>query len=309
LRLHSSEVENLKDFKSAPDEVSLDLAGIPITFQAAHPGFYLALDPDLAPFETHSAPEVILRMHNEPAPIPDLGPVLFDSKRNWTLRAWQGKTILHVRAVGLEPNHRYYVIVLDPDLAEGDIYYQGLPGDGRPQFLPVLEPPLDEILLVQLLAQKRGLLFHASGVSLNGHGLLFTGTSGSGKSTLSKQWREVQGVSRLSDEMIGLRLKDDCFWLYGTHRFSSAGVVPPAFTKLDAIFMLKHGLENKAIRLNPSRSASRLLLCSHPPIWDAEGMAFTLQLLDELVQRVPCYEFHFLPDSSSVEYLRWMLSI
>ena len=299
----------MSNINSNPDEISLGLGGLHLSFRAVRPGFRLTLRPALWPYRTQLPPEILFRMHNQPAPIADFGQASFDSGGNWSLHTWQGRNVLRVNAIGQEPNLPTYVIVFDAGGSQGDYYYESVNGVGPPDVVPVLGAPLDEILLVHLLAHGCGVLFHAAGVSLNGQGLLFAGKSRSGKSTLMNLWKNVGEAVLLGDERISMRKQADGYWIYGTPWSSSAGVASPDSAPLEAVFILKHGSKNQAIRLKPSVAASSLLARSFSPFWDSEGMAFTLKFLDELVQTVPCYELNLLPDPSAVEYVRWMLSL
>jgi len=47
-----------------------------------------------------------------------------------------------------------------------------------------------------------------------------------------------------------------------------------------------------------------LLVRCFPPLWDAEGMRFTLDFCAHLVGEVPCYELGFVPDGSVVDFVR-----
>ncbi len=291
-----------------PNQVCLGLGGILLSFQAAYPGLRLKVHPTLLPFRSQLGPEILIHVHNEPAPVTNLSPAWFDSGGNWSLHTWQGKTVLRVRAVGPDPNRPFYVLVLEPNGESGDFYYESVNGSPPPQIVPVLGAPLDEILMVHLLAQGRGLLFHSTGVDLDGCGLLFAGTSGAGKSTLANQWKALDKAVLLGDERISARKTTNGFQICGTPWSSSAGVASPESAPLKAVFILKQASQNAAVRLQPSAAASRLLVRSFSPFWDADGMAYTLKFLDELVHAVPCYEFNFRPDISAVEYIQWLLS-
>ena len=294
---------------SIPDEIKLVLGGIPISLQAAHPGFHLILEPALHPFFSSSTPDVVLQIHNGPSPFQDLGEAIFDSGGNWSLYRWEDRDVFRARANGANPDRPYYIAAIDSDRRRGDIYFEKVSGEDHPNVIPALAPPLDEILVVHLLGQSRGLMVHAGAVSLNGHGLLFTGTSGSGKSTQLKLWKTVPDARLLGDERISIRKDEDHFWIHGTHWRSSAGIASPDAAPLKAIFILNHAISNHATLIQPSVSVPSILVRSFPPFWDAEGMSFTLKFLDELVNSIPCYELSLVPDSSAVDYVRWMLSL
>ncbi len=77
-----------------------------------------------------------------------------------------------------------------------------------------------------------------------------------------------------------------------------------ALSPLEKVFFLRHAEGNHARRVEGITAASMLLARSFPPLWDAEGMQFTLDLLAQLTAAVPCYELGFLPDEQAVEYVR-----
>ena len=81
-----------------------------------------------------------------------------------------------------------------------------------------LEYPLDELLIINLLAQGRGVEVHAAGViDPEGCGHLFLGQSGGGKTTISRLWQGVERAEILSDEdRIILRKEAGRIWMYGT---------------------------------------------------------------------------------------------
>ncbi len=41
-----------------------------------------------------------------------------------------------------------------------------------------------------------------------------------------------------------------------------------------------------------------------PPLWDADGMAFTLDFLNAMVQEISCYELAFVPDERLIDFLQ-----
>lgn len=78
--------------------------------------------------------------------------------------------------------------VFDNDFKHGEVYSR-IPESGTsPDGLlgNPLEYPLAEVLMICLLAQGRGLMFHACGIDDNGRGYLFAGNSTHGKSTMGR---------------------------------------------------------------------------------------------------------------------------
>ena len=144
------------------------------------------------------------------------GELLFDSGATWQLlRAPEGYIYrLATDYFGPTP---FRVAYFNGDFSAARIVIHRAYREAWENFNPA-EYPLDELLLVQLLAQGRGAELHSTGiVDEAGNGYLFLGQSGAGKTTTSMLWLEHPGVSILSDDRIILRQDDNGkVWMHGT---------------------------------------------------------------------------------------------
>jgi hypothetical protein len=116
--------------------------------------------------------------------------------------------------------------------------------------------------------------------------------------------RDGANVPILSDDRIIIRKKEGVFWMYGTpwhgeEEFSSSKGYP-----LDKIYFIKHASRNQITKPPGIEATSKLLSCSFPPFWDKKGMNFTLDLLSDLSNTVPCRELGFLPDNGIMHVIR-----
>src|SRR5205823_7896354 len=103
-----------------------------------------------------------------------------------------------------------------------------------------LDYPLDELLMISLLARGRGVEVHGCGViDTNGVAYLFPGHSGAGKSTIARLWRD-QGATILSDDRLILRLRDGRVWMYGTPWHGEEQFATAASAALSRIYFLQH---------------------------------------------------------------------
>lgn len=252
------------------------------------------------PFISDSDPDITLFVHYGPAPYEDLGPVIFDSGGKWVLHRTEDKLIIFIRQGFSSAPHQ--IVALDTDLKGGDIYCMG--DYWTTHDLSSLGYPLEEVLVVNVLAQGRGVLLHASAVSDGGRGILFSGASGAGKSTMAIIWERQDDVEALSDDRVIVRKHGDRFWGYGTPWHGTARMSSPNAAPIDRIFLIHHAEKNSMVPLSPMDAASRLLVRSFPTFWDKQGMEFTLAFLDELAQTVPCYELGFVPNEEIVEIIR-----
>jgi hypothetical protein len=180
----------------------------------------------------------------------------------------------------------------------------------RPYFDPEkpiypLEYPLDELLLINLLALGRGVEVHACGVvDASGHGHLFIGQSGAGKTTMARLWQDTPDVTILSDDRIILRQIDSKLWMYGTPWHGEAKLASPERAPLARIYFLEKGSKNELIPLRDSLALGRLITCSFIPFYSEPGVAFTLGFFEKVVKAIPCNELRFVPDKRVVEFIQ-----
>jgi hypothetical protein len=186
------------------------------------------------------------------------------------------------------------------DFSEGEVF---LHPDYFPADTPVspLDFPLDELLMVQLLAAGRGIEMHACGVvDAQGRGLLFTGQSGDGKSTTARLWLQEPGVRVLSDDRIILRAEDGRIWMYGTPWHGDAGLAEPGRAPLCGIYVLRQGPENRLHVPHPAEMVATLVARSFLPFHNQAGLAFSLELLERVLELVACQELWFVPEMTAV---------
>ena len=152
------------------------------------------------------------------------------------------------------------------------------------------------ILFTLILTDERGLLFHASAVSENGRGSVFFGPSGSGKTTIA---RLSSGRTILSEEMVIIKPHNGGYRVYGTPFWSE--FTPDrsnARAELDGLYSLKKDQANSIVSLDKLRAATNIYQCV--PFFSDDGQLQS-RILDTcrtLVDAIPVYELHFLPDPS-----------
>ena len=231
------------------------------------------------------------------------GRKLFDSGGLWQLFTANGALRFHFTSSAWGPPP-YKVAWFDKDFESGEVLIH------RPYFPPghlvyPLEYPLDELLIIHLLAAGRGVEVHACGVvDASGQGYLFAGQSGAGKTTMARLWQKPEEITVLSDDRIILRYQAGQFWMYGTPWHGEAGLSSPARAPLKGVYLLRHGPSNRLVPLRRSSTAARLVACSFPPFYHSSGLDFTLGFLDQLVEAVPCYELSFTPDERVIALVR-----
>jgi hypothetical protein len=231
------------------------------------------------------------------------GEKIFDSGVPWQLYYDEGLSYrFHFTSPTLGPVP-YKVASFDREFTSGEVYLHHPYFPLRQPLYP-LEYPLDELLLVNLLAQGRGVDVHACGASdSKGNGHLFVGQSGAGKTTMARLWQNQSGITILSDDRIILRPGGTALWMYGTPWHGEAELASPGRAPITRVYFLSKGIKNELVPLSKSDAAIRLFACSFPPYYSREGLDFTLSFLEEVVKNIPCYELRFLPDERAVEFI------
>ena len=129
---------------------------------------------------------------------------------------------------------------------------------------------------------------------------MFLGHSGAGKSTTARIWETFRAPEILSDDRIILRLHDGELWMYGTPWHGEAAFASPGKAKLNTIYILRHGCRNRFTALPQALAVGEVFARSFPPFHSQAGLQRTLEFIKRALDVVPCYEFEFLPDRSSV---------
>ncbi len=246
------------------------------------------------------------RLHarwGEPCVPPD-GEVAFDSGKGlWRLyRTPRGPEVVFTSpALGPEP---YQAATFRDDFREATVTLRRAAFADRLPIYP-LHYPLDELFMVHLLSQGLGVEIHSGGVVLpDGRGWLFVGVSGAGKSTLSRLWRAEPDVTVLSDERIILRREGEGLCMYGTPWHGDGYIAEPGRARLDRVFFLRQGPRNVLAPVAVTDAVTRLFQCGFTPFHDADGLSFSLGLLEQVARGCRCEELSFLPDRTVIEFLR-----
>jgi hypothetical protein len=247
-------------------------------------------------------PDVTIRVQRAPHLRDPSGDKLFDSGAVWRLFREGSEFVFSFVSTAGGPAP-YRLVRVNASFTSGTIWVgTACLVDGAA--IAPLEYPLDELLMINLLGKGRGVEVHACGViDRDGSAYVFAGQSEAGKSTISRLWRD-EGATVLSDDRLVLRLRDGQVWVYGTPWHGDAEFACPASAPLTRLFFLRHGSEQCVRRTGGAGATARLFTCCFPPFHDEAGIDFTLDLLTSILDRVPCFELTFVPDSSVVSFVR-----
>lgn len=167
---------------------------------------------------------------------------------------------------------------------------------------------IDLLELESLLLNWRGLILHASFVSHNGGGILFSAPSGTGKSTQASLWETYMGARIINGDRTALRKKDGVWTAWGLPYAGTSGIYRNESWPVRAIVLLRQAKENRISGVSHQEALRSLYpeLTIHR--WDPQFVSKALDLLLELIQQAPVFLLECLPDRGAVELLANKLS-
>lgn len=156
------------------------------------------------------------------------------------------------------------------------------------------EYPLDGLILYYLTVMNGDMMIHASGVSKDGKGYLFSGVSGQGKSTMAGLWND-SGAAVIHDDRLIIRKQEGGYMMYNTPVYDNE---EPRESRLDRIFIIGHGPENKITPVNGAAAVSMVIANCIQHNWDTAIIDGLLKSVSALCSEVPVSRLAFVPDKS-----------
>lgn len=281
---------------------TLNIADVNLSMASPYPLDLGHLPPAYGPFRGLAARsprtlDVAIAVEQGSATLPPSCRVLFDTGDSWALYADGDAYYLSLDPRG-DPGEGLWTARIARDLAHATVYCTERTVRSTDRGIALANPvtyPLDQILLMLLLARRDGLLVHAAGVSVGGRGFLFAGRSGAGKSTLCRHLTGQDGLEILSDDRMALRRTDGAVAAYGTPWPGDQGAALNQRVPLAGLLFLRHASADEVVELTRRDALARLLPVASIPWYDAESVAPALAFCEKLLARVPAYELRFAP--------------
>jgi hypothetical protein len=164
--------------------------------------------------------------------------------------------------------------------------------------------PFLELLTINLLAESKGVLLHASCIDDNGSGYLFLGHSGAGKSTISNFWNEEKGIRVLSDDRVIVSLSEKGLIAHGTPWHGTANYAINASVPVKKVFFISHSKHNSAVKINGIKATSELVRNAFLTFWDKNRMEYSTETLMQISQKAGMFSLGFYPDRKILDFVR-----
>ncbi len=290
-----------------------------LRFALEHPPGLEPVEDD-ATYESFLAPgspadlETSVSLTLDPAPDVAGLPVLFDTEETWTAYRDGDAVVLRLRGAG-GAAHYLWQARLAPAADGGSghritVHCGNQLVERKGDTLELRNPlhyPLDQLLLMFLLALQQGVIVHAAGLARAGRGVFLAGRSGAGKTTFMRQCTGRADLEGLSDDRVIAREIDGSLKLFGTPWAGEGRVAVNRRADLAAVAFLHQSRRNE-LRPIGAAAAFQQLLATVSILWfDRERMEAATSFCERLVSSVPCYELHFRPEPGAADLLNQLI--
>ena len=155
------------------------------------------------------------------------------------------------------------------------------------------------------LLHHNGFMLHASAISYEGQGILFSAPSGTGKTTHTKLWEETyDSAFLLNDDSPIIRfMEDGKAYACGSPWAGASGDGKNAVVPLKAIVFLQQGEQNEISRLQTIQALQWLMGNVNKPV-DKVLLDKLFTLIHLLLSDTPCYLLKCRPDRDAVETVK-----
>lgn len=163
------------------------------------------------------------------------------------------------------------------------------------------------IALAQLMLGKNILFFHSSFIEYNGNGILFSAPCGTGKSTQAFLWEKYRNAQIINGDKSGVSLKDGVVYANGVPFCGTSDICKNVTVPLKAIVLLEQAKDNSVIRLKGVEALQMLMKNIYLDMLAPDEERKCVDLLIEIMSKVPVYLLRCTPDEQAVETLENVL--
>lgn len=143
-------------------------------------------------------------------------------------------------------------------------------------------------------------MLHASLVRHDSRGYAFIAKSGTGKSTQVSMWlRHIPDCDLMNDDNPIVRVVDDKVFIYGSPWSGKTPCYRNTKAPLGAITRIDRAKTNSIEKLAPVDAFASLLPACSAMKWDVGIMRSVCDTVTKIVERIPIYTLHCLPDKQS----------
>lgn len=189
-------------------------------------------------------------------------------------------------------------------IPKSKVYYELRYLKGKEKYFEYSKNILEGISIEKILNNYDTFMLHSSFIKYNNKAILFSAPSGTGKSTQADLWNKYENAAIINGDRTGIRKIGDKWTAYGLPFAGSSRIFKNKKAPISHIIILRKGKENKLKRLSPREAFIKIYSETTIHTWDKEFQNNIVNMITDLVQNIPVYQYECLPDKSAVEFLK-----
>lgn len=165
-------------------------------------------------------------------------------------------------------------------------------------YIPAIRPhlglnrfTLSLMALEGRMLSERGLILHCSFVEYQGVGILFSAPSRTGKSTQADLWEKYRPCRIINGDRALIQKQGEDFCAYGWPVSGSSEISRNTCAPIRAIVQISQGKENRVEEERPGERLNKLIPEVTVNRWNTKAYMQALDLMEELIGRVPVVSF------------------
>lgn len=175
---------------------------------------------------------------------------------------------------------------------------------GREEDFKYSKNVLEGITIEKILNKFNAFILHSSFIKWQDKAIIFSAPSGTGKSTQADLWAKYENAEIINGDRSGIRKIDNKWTAYGLPIAGSSGIYKNKKAEISHIIVLRQGKENKLTKLSPREAFIKLYSETLVHTWDKDFQENIVNMITDVVQSIPIYQYECLPDKSAVDFLK-----
>ena len=224
---------------------------------------------------------------------------------NWEI--YKGENTYIIRGYDSITKKKNRILFIDGDFQKGNYYSppeKNIFNSKKGWFIPRFFSPFGELIIINHLSFRKGVLFHGAALKVDNKVWVFTGPPEAGKSTMMNLWKTSNKGIPLNDETIIIREdRKDVIKVFGTPWGGTAEVQSSENGSLGGIFFLYHHTHPSISILSPAEALSRLIPQTFLPFWEKEKLEKVLSFLEEMSKKTKAFNLGFAKNRNIIEFL------
>ena len=155
----------------------------------------------------------------------------------------------------------------------------------------------------ELFVAHDAFILHASYVIREGKALLFSAPSGTGKSTQADFWHDCRDAEIVNGDRVIISRENGVFYANGAYIAGSSGILKNVKSPLGHVILLERGTECIVRKLSVPQKLKRLLCECSFDLQDCGQYNKMIELVSDLVNKVPTLAYGCTNNEESVEKL------